>query len=174
MIDFAQIPADGIRLGGSTEEFSIGNESLLRAAKWNFFIMPSPPDFFISIQGDAKLVSSCSRCLESADLTITVDSQFMCSRDANLKVGGNYILKKQDLDVVFFSGEALNEEAIIFEQFQLQVPSHIICSDTCKGLCLKCGNNLNQSRCACSPEVPEKSGALANALKGLKLNPNNS
>lgn len=174
MIDFAKISVDGIRLNGSTEEFSIGNESSLRAVKWNFFIMPSPPDFFISIKGDAKLVSNCSRCLEPISLAIAVDSQFMGSRDADLKIGGNYILKKQDLDVVFFPGEALDEEAIIFEQFQLQVPSHIICSDACKGLCPNCGNNLNQSCCACSSEAPEKSSTLAKALKGLKLNLNNS
>ncbi|PKM62010.1 MAG: nucleic acid-binding protein, partial [Firmicutes bacterium HGW-Firmicutes-21] len=31
----------------------------------------------------------------------------------------------------------------------LELPSRFMCSEDCKGLCPKCGHNLNESLCSC-------------------------
>jgi uncharacterized protein len=35
----------------------------------------------------------------------------------------------------------------------LAVPMKQLCSDDCKGLCLKCGKNLNEGLCDCTEEI---------------------
>ena len=39
-----------------------------------------------------------------------------------------------------------------------------LCSDDCKGLCFKCGVDLNVEPCRCKPEVDPRLAALAQLL----------
>jgi len=173
MIDLDKIPDDGLRLSGYSEELVLEYGVVLRGVSWHIFIMPSSHDFFIEIKGDASMIGSCDRCLESVNIVVTVDSKFIGTNDHELVVGGNYTLSRQDLDVVFFTGVTLDEEVIIREQFQLQIPMGTICRNDCKGLCHSCGNSLNKGDCFCNLELSNKSSsALARALVNLKLNLN--
>ena len=36
-----------------------------------------------------------------------------------------------------------------------ELPSKLLCKDSCKGLCPKCGKNLNNGSCACSKGEPD-------------------
>jgi uncharacterized metal-binding protein YceD (DUF177 family) len=174
MIDLTKIPDDGLRLSSHRKFLSIKDGSVLRDISWQIFIMPSSFNFFIQVKSAATLVGICVRCLESITTTISADSKFFVSNDPALMVGGSYTLNKQDLDIVFFPGTILDEEDLIMEQFQLQVPTHILCRDTCKGLCCHCGNNYNKGHCCCSSEPHGSSNALVRALLALKLNLNDA
>lgn len=46
-------------------------------------------------------------------------------------------------------------EAII-----LALPGYPVCRSTCRGLCPKCGHDLNKGMCKCKPDVPETWSAL--------------
>lgn len=48
------------------------------------------------------------------------------------------------------------------EDILLQLPSHPLCSPTCKGLCPYCGKNLNEGACGCRPPSDGRWGALDN------------
>ncbi len=52
------------------------------------------------------------------------------------------------------------------ETLILEHPISFVCEETCKGLCLQCGINLNESRCSCVPpdEKPAE-GAFAELKK---------
>ena len=43
-------------------------------------------------------------------------------------------------------GEAVREELI------LAVPEYALCSDECRGICPRCGTDLNSGTCNCQPE----------------------
>jgi uncharacterized protein len=170
MIDLAQLPAEGLRLAGSMGSVPVGDGNGLRAVNWRLMVMPSGADFFMEVKGDAVWEGSCSRCLEPLDLPLTVESQFLGSKDPDLVVRGAHSLGSQDLDVVFFPETLLDEAALVREQFQLQAPMHPLCREACAGLCPACGKNLNKGRCACNLELRKEPSALAKALVGLKLN----
>ena len=170
MIDLTQLPADGLRLDGSLGALPMGDGNALRGVNWRLLVMPSGPDFFMEIKGDAVWEGACSRCLEPLDLPLTVESQFLGSKDPDLVVRGAHSLGTQDLDVVFFPETLLDETAMVREQFQLQAPMHPLCREACAGLCPECGKNLNKGRCACRLELRKEPSALAKALVGLKLN----
>eukprot|EP00271_Cylindrocystis_brebissonii_P012153 TRINITY_DN30298_c0_g1_i1.p1 TRINITY_DN30298_c0_g1~~TRINITY_DN30298_c0_g1_i1.p1 ORF type:complete len:222 (-),score=33.58 TRINITY_DN30298_c0_g1_i1:124-744(-) len=46
----------------------------------------------------------------------------------------------------------------------LEVPMGVVCKDTCKGLCLKCGNSLTMGLCRCAEK--EKKGGSVGKQKG--------
>ena len=77
----------------------------------------------------AKLHAGCSRCLDQFDWEFNKDVRL------------NYPL---DASITFVD---LNPE--IREEVILDYPVKPLCSLDCKGLCTKCGNNLNQGGCNC-------------------------
>ena len=48
--------------------------------------------------------------------------------------------------------------------FVLGMDTKNLCSDDCKGLCAKCGADLNLGPCGCGPDVDPRLAALAQLL----------
>ena len=51
------------------------------------------------------------------------------------------------------------------ESILLALPSPPLCRATCRGLCPRCGHNLNQGKCRCPPVATTRGGAF----EGLTL-----
>lgn len=43
----------------------------------------------------------------------------------------------------------LDTDALLRDDILLEFPSKFLCKDSCKGLCPKCGKNLNEGECCC-------------------------
>ena len=55
---------------------------------------------------------------------------------------------------------------IIRTAFVLNMDTQLLCSDDCKGLCCRCGKDLNEGPCECQPEVDPRLAVLQQLLKG--------
>jgi uncharacterized protein len=170
VIELSRLPAEGLLLEGTAPVLPLERGEALREATWSLRVLPSNPDFYLEIKGQAIWEGNCSRCLEPFETLIRVDSRFLGSKDPELVARGSHALGSQDLDVVFFPEFSLDEEVLVREQFQLQVPMNAVCRQECLGLCSQCGKNWNKGRCTCRPEAEKAPSALAKALSGLKLN----
>lgn len=170
MIELSQLPPEGVFANGTAATLDLGDGASLREVAWQVKVMPSDSDYFLEVKGQATWEGLCSRCLEPLDLSFSMESQFLGSRDPGLALGGSHALGSQDLDVVFLPEASLDEEALAREHFLLHVPMHPLCGEECKGLCPECGKNWNKGPCSCRPELAKEPGALARALSGLKLN----
>ena len=53
---------------------------------------------------------------------------------------------------------------IVTSVFVLSMPSQLLCSPDCKGLCFRCGKNLNLGVCDCRPEPDPRFAALQQLL----------
>lgn len=51
-------------------------------------------------------------------------------------------------DYVYFDSK-LDVTRAVRDEIVLSVPMSLVCSDDCKGLCPKCGTNLNERQCDC-------------------------
>ncbi|MGC8917111.1 MAG: YceD family protein [Thermoanaerobaculum sp.] len=69
-------------------------------------------------------------------------------------------LTKKDLDVRFFLDPVLDLVELASEQVELLLPVKPLCREDCRGLCPRCGADLNQAPCACPPEMDERWRAL--------------
>jgi len=72
-----------------------------------------------------------------------------------------------DVDAEPFDGKTIDLDPIVREQVLLALPVSVVCRDDCKGLCPKCGQNLNERDCGHGAEK-EIDPRLAR-LKDLKL-----
>lgn len=52
-------------------------------------------------------------------------------------------------DYIVAEGESIELNEIAVTDLLLQLPSKNLCSDNCKGLCMVCGCDLNESQCNC-------------------------
>jgi len=51
-----------------------------------------------------------------------------------------------------FSDKTIDLKPAVVADILLNMPMRAVCSDDCKGLCPKCGHNLNEGECGCDRE----------------------
>ena len=56
-------------------------------------------------------------------------------------------------------------DEILTTAFVLNMDSKLLCKPDCKGLCCRCGRNLNDGPCACRPETDPRLAVLGQLLK---------
>ena len=75
-------------------------------------------------------------------------------------------LSSEDMGIVYFQGEKIDLKYPVQEQVVMQYPLRGLCKKDCKGLCPKCGADLNENLCDCDRSSSPGKFAL---LKNLKL-----
>lgn len=75
-------------------------------------------------------------------------------------------LSEEDLDFGTYQNEEIDLGEIVAEEIRLAFPLRFLCSETCRGLCGKCGANLNEGACSCA-QTPEN--IAFSVLKGFKV-----
>jgi len=87
----------------------------------------------------------CVRCLAdiAGKIDIKVDEDFVNSSSA----------KKGEDDVYTYEGNVLEIDKALIDNIVLSTQMKMVCSENCKGLCPKCGANLNEKECGCKDDV---------------------
>ncbi len=111
------------------------------------------------------VTAECCRCLETARIPIAATFVYTCVPTED-RAAEEHELRSEDLEVVFYTDDTLDLDPLVYEQILLQIPIKILCREDCKGLCPRCGANLNAAPCSC-PE--DTTGGPFSALKGLKI-----
>jgi len=110
---------------------------------------------------EAKLRAECARCNKETLHTIKID-------------GEKYIADKsdeKDANEDFYITESdgvVDLDDFITEFLGIEVPARYLCYDDCKGLCYKCGKDLNDGECSCFKK--EKNPAFAVLDDFFKIN----
>ena len=83
------------------------------------------------------------------------------------KIQVNEIFSSESSDEKYLVvGETLDLENMIIDNIRLSLPVKFLCSDDCKGICTKCGINLNNGQCSCKEEkVDSRLEVLTTLLK---------
>ena len=55
----------------------------------------------------------------------------------------------EEINLHYYSSEVLDLSDVILQHLLLELPAYPLCSNDCKGLCQKCGINLNKKTCFC-------------------------
>lgn len=103
----------------------------------------------------------CTRCLVPVEqpLGFSFSAAFV-PREELLKED-EAELEAQDLDVDVLDADELDLREVVREQILLNLPDQIFCKEDCKGLCQKCGANLNLIDCKCiETEIDPRWAAL--------------
>lgn len=82
---------------------------------------------------------NCDRCLSEFDREYSYTFHHLLVRSTN----------HDDDQYIECPESTLDLDELAISDILLQLPSKILCSEDCKGLCFKCGNNKNVSDCSC-------------------------
>ena len=99
----------------------------------------------------------CDRCTAEFDreMVIPIDA-VLVTELANEE--------NEDEWVFTLEGDSADLEDIVRTVFVLNMDSKLLCSDDCKGLCHRCGKNLNDGPCGCQKELDPRFAALRQLL----------
>jgi uncharacterized protein len=113
----------------------------------------------------------CSRCLKDFDTPLVSDFELSYTKEIpglmDVFDEQEIELKVEEIGMFYFKGEEINLQQGIQEQVVMAFPLQPLCDENCKGLCPKCGSDLNQGDCGCKRQPGSNKFA---ALKNLKLN----
>ncbi len=109
---------------------------------------------FLSLQGKAVLtgVARCGRCCK----------EFPCrlSFDLSYKLAEGLAGDDQEEFLLLEDGK-LDLSEVVCDQLITEMPYRFLCTPDCKGLCPKCGCDLNVERCSCDTrEIDPRWAAL--------------
>ncbi len=106
----------------------------------------------------------CSRCLRDLDLPLEIEVEEEFYPTVDVETGARlrdpeegehfHIDERHDLDLA----EAVRQ------YWQAARPMQPLCRAGCRGLCPRCGKDLNEGDCACQPEADERWSALRNLV----------
>lgn len=99
----------------------------------------------ISGSGYVALEIPCDRCLEP----VKTDIRFEIDKQVDMQETGK-IEDEEEKD--YIDGYNLDVDKLVFGEILLLIPGKTLCKEDCKGLCFKCGANLNEGECGCDRE----------------------
>lgn len=114
----------------------------------------------IDVRGEVTLSThpACDRCLkafaESRKISfhVTMAPLYESERQRKREKEFEKELVKEDLEFSYYEGDRIDLTELIREQILLDEPIKHLCSGDCKGICQKCGKNLNEGPCNCKEE----------------------
>ena len=91
--------------------------------------------YSLRLRYEVQLEGPCMRCVEAAERVMTVDS-----REVDQPGEGD-----EELDSPYVQHDELDLKAWVRDALVLELPTQIVCTDDCRGLCAVCGENLNEA-----------------------------
>ena len=109
----------------------------------------------VSAKISFSLETVCDRCAEDIKLDFNIPMEHELVSTLNNEETDEYILvEDMKLDI----------EQLTLEDIFLALPVKFLCKDDCKGICCKCGANLNEGLCECKKDIDPRLEALLGLL----------
>jgi len=109
----------------------------------------------------AVLRLPCSRCLETFTLPVEVSLA-----ETYYPEGAALLKAEENEESIPFRGDVLDITPEVLKAVLLALPMKPVCRPDCRGLCPRCGRNLNLGRCTCGHDDPDPRLAVLKDLLG--------
>lgn len=106
----------------------------------------------------------CARCLDPVEQDLKGEFDLIFRPEDVDADSAERAITEEETEIGYYQESGLLLEDVVREQVLLSLPSRTLCKQDCKGLCQRCGQNLNTADCACGEAVPDPRW---NALAGL-------
>lgn len=119
------------------------------------------------------------------DVSTNTKANFICDRcneEFQQEIGNSYKMvyvlesvenDKDELDITYLAHETdkIDLSDDVRDYIILSIPMKKLCKEDCKGLCIKCGKNLNEGPCECKEdEIDDRWKSLLDLKNKLNTN----
>jgi uncharacterized protein len=132
----------------------------------SFILNKSHDQLILSAKSDFKVKYECDRCGKSFKSSLKSDYKMVyLMNEVALETGSiniSYLNKVAD---------KIDTRNDVREFALLSIPMKKLCKENCKGLCSKCGSDLNKEKCKCiTEEIDPRWKPLLDLKEKLNLN----
>jgi len=166
-ITIPDIPDEGLSLN-IDEKISTGNSFEVSPVSAHLEMHKIGREIIINGRVKTEMKFQCSRCLQDfdRDLDIPVSVVYHPIDEMHLE---RHELKDDEMDMSFYKGDVLDLQDMLEEQIMLNMQMKPLCDENCKGICPKCGRDLNVDVCHCeNKETDSRLEVLKNLLEKRK------
>jgi uncharacterized protein len=176
-LNIHEIPEEGLTLDLSVDEKTV-TEMAGEGHGGQKFSLVSPvkarlkighAGSMIGVEGSLKATLSlnCSRCLKAFTYISEPAFSLYFLRGRENEQEREKELTPEDMDINYLQDDVLDTTEVVLEQFALDLTVKPLCKDDCKGLCPRCGEDLNLGPCGCKKE--DRIDPRFATLKGFKV-----
>ena len=169
------IPEEGVEASFSEAEDWL--DERLRAEEKRLFRIIGPIRVHLRLSRSGRMIHVksrletrvellCARCLEPFSLGLNSQFGTVLKPRPNFPLPEERELNREDLESDFYEGEEVNLTSFVQDQVLLTLPQKALCREECRGLCPRCGKNLNREVCQCPTAIMDP---RFQALKNLKV-----
>ena len=127
-------------------------------------LMRTQHSVFVRGRLASRIEVECSRCLEAAELGVRFQVEAEYFPEIDIHTGAGLPKPEDDLAFTIDPSHELDLTEAVRQHLLLEMPMHVVCGEACKGLCARCGANLNVGACECAPEVGDERLSVLKAL----------
>ena len=98
---------------------------------------------------DLDLELCCARCGETIVQSFKPHVSLKLIEASSVGSVEEVVLTEDDLDTVTYQAPNIDLNDLLLESIYLEFDDQVLCKPDCKGICLNCGQNLNQGVCKC-------------------------
>ena len=121
------------------EEIFIRPDLNLRDFVIDYTLSRTREGLFMQAQISANIETECSRCLENCFVPVKSDFEEL------------YVFLErfqEDTDNEIVPEDGYIDLGVLFRDYLLiEMPMNSVCNPSCKGICIECGQNLNEGEC---------------------------
>ena len=130
-----------VTLEMNTFSSSLGNFPITKKGSFPVKISKVGTDKFL-VEGETSVTLEipCDRCLDP----VSVEIPLVINRECDKNVSEDDT-EEESLII----GYNLDAEQLIYCEILVNWPMKTLCTEACKGICKKCGTNLNYGSCTC-------------------------
>jgi uncharacterized protein len=153
LIEVSKIPPEGLDVALPAERLDLGESVGLWdgpvSVQAEMHIGRSGRGLVIggTFVGDVALI--CSRCLEPFHFQPQDRFDLYCALGLQAPRGEERELAEEELDVTYLDEGRIDTDQLLRENVLLSLPVQPLCREECRGLCPRCGANLNLGSCDC-------------------------
>ena len=100
----------------------------------------------------------CDRCAKEFDKTVDLPLEVRLAAELE---------DEEDPDYFLLNGDELDIDDLLESAFILGMDPQILCREDCKGLCPRCGADLNEGACTCRTESDPRLAVLEQLLDDI-------
>ncbi len=105
----------------------------------------------LKAKAEAVLELDCDRCAKPIKVPVTTDINHTLVTSLNDETNDELVLVNE---LRFELDELVTEDVF------LELPVKFLCREDCKGICPKCGKDLNDGECSCEKEIDPRLAVL--------------
>ena len=155
-VRFGEIPEEGLRYEINDESWFPDRELHRTGPVRSVVVLKRNGVDLVLLSGEIQttITFDCDRCTEnfSMELDNSFELDLECT-PGNILEPAEHKCSPAEMDVMYLKEPAIDIFQILSQQVFLMISEKHLCSESCKGLCPKCGVDLNLESCDCKKEL---------------------